>query len=131
MKKFFVTILSILYMASAMGATVHVHYCMGKIADFSLFHKEEDRCKKCGMKKAERSKGCCKDENKTFKINVHKQSTASYDFSHQPITPGFIPGYHTQSETVFFYYRQNAMNHIPPLICRKCPIYIKVRNFRI
>ncbi len=130
MKKFLVTILSILYMASAMGATVHIHYCMGKVEGLSFIHKDEERCRKCGMKKAERSKGCCKDEYKTIKTNDHKSTIATYDFSHQ-ISPQLKPDYSLQSETVFFYYQNRTIDHLPPIVCRTCPIYIKDRNFRI
>ncbi len=131
MKKFLVTILSVLYMASAMGATLHVHYCMGKIAEVGFSHNEEDRCSKCGMKKADRNKGCCKDEYKTFKTNDHKISKAIYDFSHQIISSPGATSFDLRAQQFTDCFRVKNINYIPPLDHRNCPIFIKIRNFRI
>ncbi len=131
MKKLLVVILMVLYMAGAVGATVHIHYCMGEVADFSLTHKEEDRCKKCGMKKAERNKGCCKDESKTLKINDHKLSKATSDPAYHSIDLRVQPVYFTAAQTIPVYEQYRATVYIPPLVCQTCPVYIKIRNFRI
>lgn len=66
MKKFLVFILSILYITTSSGATLHMHYCMGKLVELSLSKKEDRKCDNCGMiKKA--SNDCCKDEHKEVK----------------------------------------------------------------
>ena len=67
MKKTLVSILAIFYLASSVGATVHLHYCMDKLISWSLSKGDGDRCDKCGMKK---EGGCCKDENKFVKNSV-------------------------------------------------------------
>src|ERR1700744_5183401 len=69
MKRLLVTILSILYMASATGATIHVHYCMGKLISASFVHHGADKCGRCGMKRTAKGNGCCKDEHKTIKAS--------------------------------------------------------------
>ena len=115
-----------------MGATVHVHYCMGKIADLSLLHKEEDRCKKCGMKKAERNKGCCKDDHKTFKANDHQQAKVTFDFSHQLIAITSQPDYYLSFEdSISICPEEINLANSPPSLWRTCPIYILNQDYRI
>lgn len=72
MKKFLVTILAVIYLATTTGATLHMHYCMGKI--FSVDMVKKDGCSKCGMQTNE---GCCKDEFKVIKVNDNHQLTAN------------------------------------------------------
>ena len=69
MKKFITAILAILYISTSTGATVQLHYCMGKLSGWSLTWTETHpkECGKCGMEKKD-SKGCCHDENKFLKI---------------------------------------------------------------
>lgn len=68
MKRFAAAILAVLYISTSAGATVHLHYCMGKLADWSLGQKESKTCGNCGMKTNEaKEKGCCNDENKFLK----------------------------------------------------------------
>ena len=82
MKKFLVTILAFLYLATSAGATVHMHYCMGKI--FSVdFIKAKDDCSKCGM---HNSKRCCNDELKICKpFDTHNAVSANINL----LTPVF------------------------------------------
>ncbi len=132
MKHFLVTILSILYMASALSLTVHIHYCMGKVAGLSFAHTEEEQCGKCGMKKTERSKGCCKDDYKTFKANDHQLAKASFDFSSKQVSITPQPSYFISSESAISRcpVKLNPAN-APPPVRRTCPIYILVQDFRI
>lgn len=65
LKKFFITILAITYLAGSAGATVYMHYCMGEIFSVDLA-KAKDDCSKCGMKS---NKHCCNDELKTIKLS--------------------------------------------------------------
>ena len=65
MKKFVTAILAVLYLGTSTGATVHMHYCMGKLADWGLGHNKSKTCGNCGMEKSEeKDNGCCKDEHK-------------------------------------------------------------------
>jgi hypothetical protein len=69
MKKVTVAILAILYLAVSSGVAMNIHYCMGKFSSVD-FYSYNDKCGKCGMKKAD---GCCKDEFKIIKLNdTHK-----------------------------------------------------------
>jgi hypothetical protein len=74
MKKILVSILAVIYLASSVGATVHLHYCMDKLINWSLLNSSGDKCEKCGMKK---DGGCCKDENKFVKNNVDQKVAES------------------------------------------------------
>jgi hypothetical protein len=132
MKRLLVTILSILYMASATGATVHIHYCMGKLMSAGFVSKDDDRCKRCGMKKATQKKGCCKDEHKTYKTTDHQLAKASFDFSHHQFSLIHIPDYSVYCSHVFTAYTNKiVLAHAPPSYWRTYPIYLEVRNFRI
>ncbi|MEJ7677258.1 MAG: hypothetical protein WKG06_05170 [Segetibacter sp.] len=64
MKRFLVTILTVIYFTASTGATLHMHYCMGKVFSIDLT-KAKDDCSKCGMKT---SNHCCNDELKTVKL---------------------------------------------------------------
>ena len=69
MKKPLLSILVFLYMFASTGATVNLHYCMGKLVDKDLWQNEQSTCGKCGMDKSEKTgKDCCKDEHKHVKI---------------------------------------------------------------
>jgi len=74
MKKILVSIVAVFYLASSVGATVHLHYCMDKLINWSLLNSDKDKCDKCGMEKDE---GCCKDENRFVKNNVDQKIAES------------------------------------------------------
>ncbi len=76
MRKFFVAILALLYITTSTGATMHLHYCMGKLADWGLGEKDSKKCSRCGMEKtAKKDKGCCRDENKFLKNDTDQKTT--------------------------------------------------------
>ena len=68
-KKVVVILLLVIYSVSTIGATINMHYCMNKFADWSLFGKKKDKCAKCGMD----NNGCCKDEIKQIKLSLDQQ----------------------------------------------------------
>ena len=70
MKKILVSILAVFYLTSSVGATVHLHYCMDELINWSLLNSDGNKCEKCGMDK---DGGCCKDENKFVKNNVDQK----------------------------------------------------------
>lgn len=61
MKRALLLLFTFFYLGTASGATVHLHYCMGKLIGWDFC---EDRtgntCPNCGMQK-EAGNGCCKD----------------------------------------------------------------------
>ena len=76
MKKITVAIFAVFYLTISSGFTVHIHYCMNKLAGWSLFHLDKDKCGVCGMHKSN-SKDCCKDEHKFLKNNTDQKVSES------------------------------------------------------
>lgn len=75
MKKIFVAILSLLYISTATGVTINMHYCMGELADWGIAHNKSRSCGKCGMEKSEeKNNGCCNDEQKFIKNNSDQKA---------------------------------------------------------
>ena len=69
MKKFVTTILAVIYLSTSMGATVYLHYCMGKLFSWSLADTDSKNCGQCGMPKGSVNihclsfkDGCCKEK---------------------------------------------------------------------
>ena len=128
MKKILVSILAVFYLASSVGATVHLHYCMDKLINWSLLNKEGDECDKCGM---EKDGGCCKDENKFVKNNVDQKVTglaAQFIRIDAVATPvGLIyPSEHYFSSLI----KEYPISHAPPRN-NDVGIYLLNRVFRI
>ncbi len=79
MKKFIIAILAVLYLGTTTGATIHMHYCMDKLAGWSLTHEENDLCGKCGMDKTgDEPNSCCKDEQQFLKNDKDQKSTTPF-----------------------------------------------------
>ncbi len=132
MKRFLVSILMVLYMAGAMGATVHMHYCMGDLVGASLLHHDEHKCDRCGMVKRTDDNGCCKDEHKTFKTTEHSKTTNDLQllqFSEAVIPP--VTHYTRYSTAPVIADRHTPVRANAPPPWHGCPIYIRVRNLRI
>jgi hypothetical protein len=90
MKKVLATILAIVYLSSSMGATIHLHYCMGKLASWGLTNHESKNCARCGMiKKIPSSQNmaakmnCCRDEHKQIKTDSDQKSFSSEFFKYR------------------------------------------------
>jgi len=68
-KKIIVTILAVVYLATSVGATIHLHYCMGKLVGWSIAHKQSSSCSNCGMPKVQdgTEDSCCKDQSRHVK----------------------------------------------------------------
>jgi hypothetical protein len=112
-KKFITAILAFLYICTSTGATLQMHYCMGKLADWSIGHRDTSTCEKCGMKKGD--KGCCKDEHKFFKDNTDQQPVKaglqmlqSLATALPPLPVAFQPNYFPPALV------ENSMSHAPP-----------------
>jgi hypothetical protein len=88
MKKALATILAVIYLSTSIGATVHFHYCMGKLASWGLtdqhssavklytcpIHSEissdhPGNCSKCGMAMLETKKII--PVNEKIKAKIH------------------------------------------------------------
>ncbi len=81
MKKIIVAILALLYITTSTGAAIHMHYCMGELADWGIGRNDSKTCGKCGMDKSdEKDNGCCKDEQKQVKLETDHQKAGFTGF---------------------------------------------------
>ncbi len=129
MKKFLITILAIVYLGSSTGATVNLHYCMGKLKSWDLFHASKNTCGSCGMEKAKT--GCCHDEQKQFHAAQDQQLTIS-DFQFCINNIAAV----NQDFTYFAILHPSAvLQRDAPVVSLpgrgKLPIFLRCRNFRI
>ena len=128
MKKIIVSILAVFYLCSSVGATIHLHYCMGKLINWSLLNADGDKCGKCGMKK---DGGCCKDENKFLKNNFDQKTTESAVNLLLLITSSAPVVFVNLAENYSFsLIEKYPICHAPPLITAG-EIYIRNCVFRI
>lgn len=77
-KKAIVILLLVLYSASTIGATIHMHYCMNQFAGWSFKAAKKEKCAKCGMTNT----GCCKDEKKEIKLSIDQQMASHQVLNH-------------------------------------------------
>jgi len=80
MKKCLAAILAVLYLSTSMGATVHLHYCMGQLAAWTLQDPTADGDFLCGMPQIPASGGCslaqkdcCRDEYHQIKTGTDQK----------------------------------------------------------
>lgn len=131
MKRVLVVILSFLYMASATGAVVHLHYCMGKLAATSLYDSKDDKCPQCGMKKSAKQKGCCSDTHKIIKADDnHLQAKIQFHSSVKYIA-ATIPASFQYTEVLKHYTPVSIFAKAPPPLLSSIPIYLSIRSIRI
>lgn len=126
MKKILVAIIAVLYMGTSIGATVQLHYCMGKLADWGIGHKSSATCNKCGMKKsAKKTNPCCKDEHKYFKNSSDQKSSESAFLSMQSMA-AVIPSsyYEVVSVGIPSITENSPVSHAPPGV-NKVAVYIR------
>jgi hypothetical protein len=116
MKKFIVAILAFVYITTSMGATIHMHYCMGKMANWSLDFNRSKTCGKCGMEKGDKKdNGCCKDENKFIK-NDNDQKAAETGFQAIQLIAVALPVSFVEIPSINFpgVSDKNTFIHSPP-----------------
>ncbi|HVI48762.1 MAG TPA: hypothetical protein VM802_28090 [Chitinophaga sp.] len=79
MKKALALILALFYVATSTGATIHMHYCMGKLMEVEVWNAKVKKCEKCGASSYHSkmcAKKCCRDEHKTVKLEKDQQAAA-------------------------------------------------------
>lgn len=131
-KKFITAIIAILYLATSSGATIHLHYCMGKLADWGVSHNQSDTCFKCGMEKSKKAdKSCCRDEHKFIK-NTSAQKPVENQIQllqllsvSLPVSFVELPAFVISSVA-----ESNPVSHAPPRT-PSVAIYILKRSFLI
>lgn len=116
MKKILVTILAFIYLTVSCGATVQLHYCMGKLANWSIWQFTEKKCGKCGMEKATKdSKGCCKDEQKQIKFEKDQKTNETSVQVLQPVAVSILPApVEIPANDLLSSINNNCKYHSPP-----------------
>ena len=121
-----------------MGATVHLHYCMGKLFSWSLTDKDSKNCGQCGMPKSSMGghctsfkDGCCKDKHAHVQLDKDQKATeAAYKF----LTPSFIGLPAATTTLPDLYVTSYVLGHptanAPP-DPDKVPLFIRHCTFRI
>ena len=138
MKRFLTALLASFYLLLSSGASVHAHYCMGKLIGTTLSHAAteddgEHNCDLCGMKKGSNDGGCCHDEQATFKVSEAQQGFSSMQMA-LPQLIGTLPVTLYVAESSSLALRPVApatWTAGPPIRPPSCPIYLRVCNFRI
>ena len=132
MKKFFTVILAFVYLSTSTGANIHMHYCMGKLADWGFGDNNSKTCGECGMDKSEeKDNGCCKDVHKFVKNDTDQKNAEAGFFMLQltsialPVSFFELPDYHIPTVT-----EENPISHAPPR-SRSVAVYILNRTFLI
>ncbi len=129
MKKFLVTILAFTYIAVSSGATINIHYCMGKLMNWDLARKQEAKCGNCGMEKSAH-KGCCKDEQKKLQIEKDQKVSESVFQFNQLVTDEAVIVYPDAAVSFSSLVKDHPVAHAPPLI-NSVPLFLLNCNFRI
>lgn len=81
-----------LYMGSSTGATLHLHYCMGKLVEMGLWHGKAPKCSNCDTKKkmaASCNKQCCQDKHQ--KVQVAKDQQTAPAVFHLMVNTATLP----------------------------------------
>jgi hypothetical protein len=138
MKKFLSGILAIFYLSTSMGASVHLHYCMGKLISWGFVNHENPNCDYCGMPKFSApkdnqiaKKGCCSDEHKLLKTDKdQKLPFGEFEFLKQ--IPDVIS---LQLSGLSVHPVSSGMMNRPvanaPPDTHKNPLFLRYCNFRI
>jgi hypothetical protein len=133
MKRSAILLLLFVYSFSAMGMTIHLHFCCGHLHSFSFLHSEEPPC--CNKKMHDRnekpviSRKCCNSQvvSLTVKDNQLTKSGSflpkiSFSGMYLPVMlPAYAQPFPQKSSFSF--------DHAPPEL--NDPVYLLTRNFRI
>ncbi|MDO6429964.1 hypothetical protein Q4E93_05180 [Flavitalea sp. BT771] len=138
MKKAFAIILAVVYLSTSMGATVHMHYCMGKLFSWGLVNQESQNCGLCGMPKSNKGghcmtmkDGCCKDKQTQIKLDKDQKNS-------EPAYEVFSLPYETITTSLPVLADIYAVSHIvghptanAPPNPGKVPVFLRNCSFRI
>jgi len=138
MKRFLATILAIIYLSTSMGATVHLHYCMGKLMDWGLLDHSDKDCTFCGMPTNPAAKdctiamkGCCHNEPYLIKNKGdQKDAPDSFELAKAPVTVADVPYGQLINPFVISPILVQPVANGPPL-AGSIPVFLRNCNFRI
>ena len=132
MKRTLLIFLAVFYFGISQGATVYLHYCMGKLVQTGMTKSEGASCDSCGMtSKKANEKSCCKKESKQLKINeAQKMAPSHFQFEQAPIIvlKSFIwdAGYHALPIQL----GKASLSNAPPQ-WQDIPVFVRNCTYRI
>jgi hypothetical protein len=132
MKKFITFIVAILFLSTSSGASIRMHYCMGKLADWGFMYRDSKTCENCGMEESDtKDNGCCKDENKFVK-NISEQKITESVSINFTLTILDLPLSLFSLSDIFYISssEEYPISHAPPRNC-KTPVYLLNRTILI
>lgn len=138
MKKVLATILAFVYLSTSMGATIHLHYCMGKLASWGLIDHESKNCVQCGMMKNSSSSrhmaakmNCCRDEHKQIKTDKDQKLLSFEFFKYNNLSQATTLHESVISDEGILSPAIEYPNTNGPPLSGKLPLFIIYRNFRL
>jgi hypothetical protein len=138
MKKCLAAILAVLYLSTSLGATVHWHYCMGRLVGWGLVDREAKECMSCGMPVQQAfdegvvtTKSCCQDVHKQIK-NEKDQKPGQSSPELAKLTPVAVLLSHRIWQAPFINTLKVGHPAIngPPRV-DEVPVFLRNSNFRI
>jgi hypothetical protein len=138
MKRILTTILAFIYLSTSIGASVHLHYCMGKLISWGLINHDGKQCATCGMPKNCIGQqwvtvigDCCKDEHKPITVDKDQKPTeATYKCFDLLVDMAAVHFANPADGYVAAYLVGYPTLNGPP-IHLKVPVFLLYRNFRI
>lgn len=131
-KRFFVTILSLVYFVASSGMLLRQHYCMGDLVETQIDFGQivaDNACSDCGMEEAEDS--CCESKIKLVKKVQDERSYEAQVLNLADITTDLIPAFFIFTP-VHVVLRESvavvALQKPPP---KSIPVFLEIRNLRI
>ena len=113
-------------MTSTVGATVHVHYCMDRLAGWGFTTPDSNTCGTCGMEKKDTG-DCCKDKKTEFKLKTDQKQLSEFQIKAPVAEAAFL---HPLPGAVTFTFSSGALlhpsAHAPPLLTGT-PLYVRIR----
>lgn len=119
MKKVLLILVLMAYISSTIGATVSMHYCMGKLVGTEIGKAKQKKCPNCGMREAKaKKKKCCSEKEHQVKVKAeHQKATKSnnkalviFDFEN---TTYFYSSKQTINKPTA---KNNVQPHSPPIL---------------
>jgi hypothetical protein len=132
-KRFLLTIITFVYLATASGANLHFHFCMGNLEGWGLWADESEQCGNCGMDKSSplQDDGCCKDEFQAVKLQIDQKANAAFITyisapaieSNSPFQNLFVQ---LQPQPAYTQPSRHAPERSPNI-----QVFLRCRNFRV
>ena len=133
-----VSILAIVYLSTSMGATVHFHYCMGRLVAWGLADHTGKTCDFCGMQKMDARgdsnvgvNGCCHEESRQIRNDKDQKAGGEFfQLAKMMLLSAPMPKTGWVDPVVSSPVLSRPFSHGPPL-AGSTPVFLRCCTFRI